>query len=152
MMSPISRTRRHRRKLEAGGGEGGTQRGKRGKWLQTKTRLVCVSPRGTEPTAPPPPPPPFSVLPFFPCFKGLPWSLMWISRKMEKSHAAQLNYTAAQCKRSVLNYVREVAGPAAGVLEINHTNHPCMNPALEAATLRHFRPFMLFSSSCTHAF
>lgn len=71
---------------------------------------------------------------------------------MEKSHAAQLNYMAAQCKRSVLNSVREVAGPAAGLLEINHRNHPCINSALEAATLVRFIPLVLFSSSCTHAF
>lgn len=71
---------------------------------------------------------------------------------MEKSHAAQLNYMAAQCKRSVFNSVREVAGPAAGLLEINHRNHPCTNSALEAATLVRFMPLVLFSSSCTHAF
>lgn len=71
---------------------------------------------------------------------------------MEKSHAAQLNYMAAQCKRSVLNSVREVAGPAAGSLEINHRTHPCINSAGEAATLVCFIPFMLFCSSCTHAF
>lgn len=71
---------------------------------------------------------------------------------MEKSHTAQLNYMAAQCKRSVLNYVREVAGPAAGFLKINHANHQCMKPALEAATLVHFIPFLLISSSCAHVF
>lgn len=71
---------------------------------------------------------------------------------MEKSHTAQLNYTAAQCKRSVLNYVREVAGPAAGFLKINHANHPCMNPALEAATRVHFIAFLLISSSWTRVF
>lgn len=60
---------------------------------------------------------------------------------MEKPHAAQLNYMAAQCKRSVLNSVREVAGQAAGLLEINHRNHPCVNSALEAATPVGFIPF-----------
>lgn len=60
----------------------------------------------------------------------LSWFLMWISRKIEKSHAAQLNYMAAQCKRSVLDYVGDVAGPAAGFLKIDHTNHLCMNSAL----------------------
>lgn len=69
---------------------------------------------------------------------------MWISRKMEKSHAAQLNYMAAQCKQSVLNYVREVAGPAAGPLKINHTNHPCMNSVLEAASASFHTIYALF--------
>lgn len=71
---------------------------------------------------------------------------------MEKSHAAQLNYMAAQCKRSVLNSDREVAAPAAGSLEINYRNHPCINSAGEAATLVRFIPFRLFCSSCTHTF